>query len=77
MIGNGIKKLQKCEIENLKIARKSLIASKKIIKGEKFTLKNLTVKRPASGVSSKFYFRYIGKKSNYNYQADSLIKLQK
>ena len=77
MIGDGIKKLQKCEIENLKIARKSLVASKKIIKGEKFTLKNLTVKRPATGVSSRFYFNYIGKKSKYNYQPDCLIKFQK
>ena len=76
MIGDGIKKLQKCEKENLKIARKSLVASKKIIKGEKFSLSNLTVKRPATGVSSKFYFKYIGKKSKYNYHPDNLIKFQ-
>ena len=76
MIGNGIKKLQSCEKENLKVARKSLVAKKQIIKGEKFDLNNITVKRPASGISSKFYFKYIGKKSKFNYSQDDLIKFQ-
>ena len=77
MIGTGVKNLQKCEKENLKIARKSLIANTKISKNEKFTEKNLTVKRPATGVSSKYYFEYIGKKSKYNYKFNDLIKFQK
>jgi len=77
MIGDGVKKLQNCEKENLKIARKSIIANKNISKGEKFTLENLTLKRPATGVSSKFFFKYIGKKSKYNYKFDDLIKSQK
>ena len=76
MIGNGVKKLQKCEKENLKIARKSLVANTTILKNEKFTEKNLTVKRPATGVSSKNYFKYIGKKSKYNYKFNDLIKSQ-
>ena len=77
MIGDGVKKLQNCEKENLKIARKSIIANKNISKGESFTLENLTLKRPATGVSSKFFFKYIGKKSKYNYEFDDLIKSQK
>ena len=76
MIGNGIKKLQKCEKENLKIARKSLVANTRILKNEKFSEKNLTVKRPATGVSSKNYFKYLGKKSKYNYKFNDLIKFQ-
>ena len=72
----GIKKLQLCEKENLKIARKSLIANKKILKNEKFSIKNLTVKRPGTGVSSKFYFKYIGKKSKFNYKFNDIIKPQ-
>jgi len=77
MIGNGIKKLQICEKENLKIARKSLIANKDILKNEKFSIKNLTVKRPGTGVSSKFYFKYLGKKSKFNYRFNDIIKPQK
>ena len=49
MEGNGKKQLQKCEIENLKVARKSIVAKTSIDKNEIFTLKNLTVKRPGTG----------------------------
>lgn len=76
MIGDGNKKLQKCEKQNIKIARKSLVANLKIFKNEKFTKKNLTVKRPGTGVSSKYYFRYIGQKSKYSYKVNDLIKDQ-
>ena len=35
---NRIKAIQKCEIENVKIAKKSIVAKKKILKGEFFGL---------------------------------------
>ena len=44
MFGTGIKKMEKCEIKNSKVARKSLVAKEKISKGELFTYKNITAK---------------------------------
>ena len=43
-IGDGIKKPVKAEIKNRKLVRKSIVASKKIITGEKFSSNNLTTK---------------------------------
>ena len=48
--------------------------SQDILKGEKFTIDNLSVKRPGGGIPSLFYNRYIGKIANKNIQADTLIK---
>ena len=63
MLGNGLKLPQKCEIKNMKIARKSIVARKKINKGEKFDINNITVKRPAGGLDRSVYFHMIGKLS--------------
>ena len=73
MMGNGLKKSMPSEIKNKNIARRSLVAAKKIIKGEVFTSDNLTVKRPGTGISPMLYWEYLGNKSNNNYQADDLI----
>ena len=38
-IGNGVKKPVKVELKNRKLVRKSIVASQKIIIGEKFSIK--------------------------------------
>ncbi len=73
-LGNGKKVPQKCEIKNMKIARKSIVASKKINKGERFTKENIAVKRPAGGLSPMLYFKILGKKSKRKFKVDSLLK---
>jgi N-acetylneuraminate synthase len=73
MLGNGKKKIEKCEIDTQKIARKSLVAKINILKNERFTTANLTVKRPGTGISASQFFKYIGRISKRNYKADSLI----
>ena len=35
---------------------------------------NITTKRPGSGLSAKYYFHLIGKKSKFFYDKDKLIK---
>lgn len=74
MLGKNKKMPTKSEINNKKNVRKSLVACKDILKGEKFTIDNLSVKRPGGGIPSLFYNRYIGKIANKNIQADTLIK---
>ena len=61
------------EKKNIPIARKSIVASTKIKKGEVFTVKNLTVKRPGTGLSPMLWDRILGKKSQKNYIEDQLI----
>jgi len=73
--GLNIKSLQKCELKNIKVVRKSLVAKNDIKKGQKFDLKNLTSKRPANGISPMFIKKIIGKKATKNFKKDQLIKI--
>ena len=60
-LGNGIKKVSPSEKKNIKIARNSIVAARNIKKGEKFTNKNLIMKRPGNGISPMKLFTVLGK----------------
>jgi N,N'-diacetyllegionaminate synthase len=72
-MGTGEKKPVPSEEKNKMLVRKSIIASRKIEKGELFTEKNLTVKRPGTGVSPMKWFEILGRNSTKNYIKDELI----
>ena len=72
-MGSGIKKPSEPELKNITIARKSLVALKRIKIGEKFTRDNLTAKRPGYGISPMFYPQLLGVLSTKNYEPDDLI----
>ena len=74
-MGDGIKKPSASEKKNIKIARNSIVASKFIQKGKKFTKENLTVKRPGNGISPMKFFKIIGKVAKKNFVEDELIKI--
>ena len=67
--------ITKSEKKNIKHVRKSIVAKAKIIKGEKFSLEKLSVKRPGTGLKPKYLFKLIKKKSKYNFNKDDLIKI--
>lgn len=73
VLGEKIKRPTKSEIKNKSVARKSLVAAKAIMKGELFTLENLTVKRPGSGIEPYYYWDYIGKAAQKDYEEDEVI----
>jgi N,N'-diacetyllegionaminate synthase len=72
-LGDGIKKPSQSEIPNIKIVRKSIVASCNIKKGEIFTETNLTVKRPANGINPMKWDKIIGTIANKNYIEDEPI----
>ena len=74
-LGNGIKAPTSEELEMRTVARKSLVANKKIEKGEIFTQENLTVKRPGNGVSPMSINEVIGTKAVYSFEENDLIKI--
>ncbi len=53
-LGDGVKKPSAKEIDNMKAARKSVIAAKEILKGCKLDNSCLTVKRPGTGIEPKY-----------------------
>ena len=74
-LGNGIKKPSHSELKNINIVRKSMVAIKKIKKGEKFDNNNLGIKRPGNGISPIRWDEIIGKRAKKNFQIDDLIEL--
>ena len=74
-LGNGIKKPTKSEMSNIKIVRKSIVAKTTIKKGEIFTEKNITVKRPGNGISPMRWDEIIGTIANKDYKEDDLIEI--
>ena len=73
-MGSNEKKISKSELENLKIARKSIVSRVFIKKGEVFTEDNLCTKRPAEGISPMEWDKIIGKKAKKDFQADDFIE---
>ena len=74
-MGDGEKKPSPSEIKNLPIARKSIVAKKSIKKGEQFSGKNLTVKRPGTGISPMEWDTVISQKAKEDFNKDDLIDI--
>ena len=74
-LGSGTKKPSPSDIKNRAIARKSIVASGEIKKGDVFTEKNITSKRPGTGISPMKWYDVIGRKAKRNFKADELIVL--
>jgi N,N'-diacetyllegionaminate synthase len=72
-MGDRVKKPSPSEMKNMSIARRSIVAKKPISKGELFSEKNLTVKRPGKGVSPMEWDTYIGRSADKKYQMDDLF----
>jgi len=72
-LGSGIKKPSPSEAKNISIARKSIVASGGISKGELLTAENITVKRPGNGISPMRWDEIIGTVALKDYQEDELI----
>ena len=73
-LGKKTKVVTESEKKNIKVVRKSMVAKIEINPGEKFSTKNLTVKRPGNGIPANEYFNLIGKKSKKFFKKDELIK---
>lgn len=73
-LGSSDKKSTQAEQKNIAVARKSLVAAASIGKGEKFTEKNLTTKRPGTGLSPIYFWTLLGREATRDYSADDLIE---
>ncbi len=74
-LGNGKKEPSKSEFKNLGVARKSIVADRKIKKGEIFTEDNITCKRPGNGISPMKWEEVIGKIAVKDFDEDEMIVL--
>ena len=73
-LGNPTKQPSPSEMNNKRVARKSLVARTLIKQGDKFCLDNLTTKRPGTGISPMQWDNVIGKVATRTYHQDELIE---
>lgn len=74
--GSGLKEVSQSELKNIEIARKSIVAKVRISKDEVFTERNITTKRPGTGISPMKWDSIIGKLATRDFDEDELIEIE-
>lgn len=74
-LGTGIKKPSPSEMKNIPVVRKSIVARRRIQKGEEFNEENITAKRPGTGLSPMRWSEVIGRRAPRDFEPDELIEL--
>lgn len=74
-IGSDRKVVSPSERDNIVVARKSIVASRHISKGEILTQDNITVKRPGNGLSPMLWDSVIGTAAVRDFEYDTLIEI--
>lgn len=74
-MGSGIKAVSPSEAKNKPIARKSIVAARRISAGELLTEENLTTKRPGSGIDPMRWNEVLGTRAVRDFEPDELIEL--
>ena len=72
-LGDGIKKYSNNEVDTMKVARKSIVSSRYINKGETISFDCLDYKRPGTGLLPKYYKDLLGKKAKIDISQDEQI----
>ena len=73
-LGDGIKRVEECEIETRVIQRRGIWTSKIIKKGTKFSKNNITLLRPVRGVSANKFDVILDKKAKRNLKSNVSIQ---
>ena len=74
-LGRGEKTPSPSERKNMAVARKSIVANRKIRKGDVLTEDNITVKRPGTGINPMKWNNVLGTKAIRDFDEDELIEL--
>lgn len=72
-LGSYDKKPSPSERANMGIARKSIVSNQAIKKGDILTEKNITIKRPGTGITPMAWDQIIGTAATKDYQMDDFI----
>lgn len=74
-MGDSIKEPSPSERGNISVARKSIVANRKIRKGEILSEENISTKRPGTGISPMKWYEVIGTRAVRDFEEDELIEL--
>jgi N,N'-diacetyllegionaminate synthase len=72
-LGDGVKRPAACELKNIAVVRKSIVAAKTIEAGETIERSTLTVKRPGHGIPPGDMPKLIGMKATHRIDKDEVL----
>jgi N,N'-diacetyllegionaminate synthase len=73
-LGNGIKTPAPCELPNIGVARKSVVAARSLSAGHQLVTGDLEIKRPGSGLAPRLLPALIGRTLRTGVAKDELIR---
>lgn len=73
-LGDGVKAPAACELANMSVARKSIVAARSLPKGHVLSAEDLTAKRPGTGLAPKLIKSMIGRTLRTALDRDELIE---
>jgi N,N'-diacetyllegionaminate synthase len=73
-LGNGIKTPAPCEVPNIGVARKSIVADRNLPAGHRISEDDLRVKRPGTGLAPRLLDQVVGRMLRNAVQKDELIR---
>ena len=74
LLGESEKKPIKSEFISRKNARRSIVLTKNLAKGDQITKNSITTKRPGTGITPENWYKIIGKRLNKNLKSDHVLK---
>ena len=74
-LGSGDKRPSPSEKKNMAVARKSIVAAKRIKAGDILTEENITVKRPGTGICPMRWKEVLGTRAVRDFEEDELIEI--
>jgi N-acetylneuraminate synthase len=72
-LGTGIKAPAPCELPNISVARKSVVAARALPAGHQLTTEDLDIKRPGNGLAPKLLPALIGRTLHADLDKDEVI----
>ena len=73
-LGDGIKRPAQCELPNISVARKSVVASRSLIAGQRLTAEDLDIKRPGNGIAPRLKPMLIGRTLSADLEKDEVLR---
>ncbi len=73
-LGTGIKAPAPCELPNISVARKSVVAAHSLLAGHRLATSDLEIKRPGNGLAPKLLSALIGRTLRTDLAKDEIIR---
>lgn len=72
-LGDGVKSPAPCELKNIPIARKSVVAERDFAAGERLTRQNVAIKRPGDGIQPRDLEKVVGRTVAVDIKAGDVV----